>query len=269
MQVTALHVYPVKSLRGVSVRTLDVDAMGPTGDRRFMVLDAAGTFMTQRSHPQMARVGARVEGEHLVLTADAKDALRVPTAPDPRAPERVVAVWSSQGLVAEDCGDEAAQWLEAALRVPCRLVRAGGSFRRLPKGADPGSREKVGFADAYPFLVASEASLTDLNGRMEAPVPMDRFRPNIVVTGCAPFDEDRWPRIRIGTVVLRAAGPCARCIMTTTDQLTGERGVEPLRTLATYRRDPQEPSHVNFAQNFVHESSGGRISVGDRVEVLP
>ena len=124
------------------------------------------------------------------------------------------------------------------------------------------------FADAVPFLVISEASFADLNARLDFPLPMDRFRANLIVTGCAAFAEDAWPRFRIGGVTFRAAGPCTRCTITTTDQLTGERSKEPLRTLATYRRAPAAPTDVNFGQNLIHETKSGTVRIGDAVELL-
>jgi uncharacterized protein YcbX len=143
--------------------------------------------------------------------------------------------------------------------------------RRVPGGLD--GTPLVGFADAYPFLLASEASRADLNDRLvargEEPLGWDRFRANLIIEGCAAFAEDTWPRLRIGAIEFRAAGPCARCAVTTTDQATGERGVEPLRTLATYRRDPRSPEDVNFGQNLIHLTLGGRLRVGDAVVVRP
>jgi uncharacterized protein YcbX len=137
-------------------------------------------------------------------------------------------------------------------------------------GALPG--ENVGFADSYPFLVLSEASVLDVNRRIVAAgggaVPINRFRPNLVVEGCGPFAEDIWRRIRIGGIVFRVVKPCSRCVITTTDQATGERFAEPLRTLAGYRRDPADPIEVNFGQNLIHETSSGALRVGDPVEVL-
>jgi hypothetical protein len=130
----------------------------------------------------------------------------------------------------------------------------------------------VSFADAYPLLAISEASLADLNDRLlaggEAPVPMDRFRPNLVLGDCPAYAEDTWTRFRIGDVTFRAAGPCARCLIPTTDQETALRGKEPLRTLATYRRDPEDPADVNFGQNLVHETKSGMIKLGDTVTLF-
>jgi uncharacterized protein YcbX len=180
-------------------------------------------------------------------------------------------VWKSENLLAEDCGAEAAAFLSDFLSVPCRLARIGTAFTRpiLKAAAHPG--ENVTFADAFPLLVISEASLADLNDRVvergEDPLPMDRFRPNLVVTGCPPFAEDTWPRFRIGDVTFRSSGPCARCIMITTDQATAERGKEPLRTLATYRRDAIDPTDVNFGQNLIHETKSGGLRLGDKMAI--
>jgi uncharacterized protein YcbX len=152
-------------------------------------------------------------------------------------------------------------------------VRIGKQFRRPvlnPKRALPD--DVVSFADGYPFLITSEASLADLNDRLlgsgEETIPMNRFRPNLVISGCPAFAEDMWPRLKIGAVVFRAGGPCGRCIVTTTDQLTAERGKEPLRTLASYRRDATDPADVNFGQNLIHETKSGTLRIDDAVEVL-
>jgi uncharacterized protein YcbX len=272
MRLQGIHLYPVKSLQGISVGEAQVDHLGAAGDRRFLVVDGEGGFLTQRTLSVMATVGTVLTEGHVTLRSPGRRDLSVSRAADPQAPLVRVRIWKSEGLEAEDCGPEASAWLSGALGTPCRLVRVGASFHR-PVKSGPGLQGDVhAFADAYPFLAVSEASLGDLNRRIRdsgaGPVPMDRFRPNLVLSGLDAFAEDTWKRVRIGEVVFRCAGPCARCIVTTTDQATGERGVEPLRTLAQFRRNPAEPSHVNFGQNLVHESKAGRLRVGDPVEVL-
>jgi hypothetical protein len=257
------------------VAEAEVDALGLVGDRRFLVVDPEGRFLTQRTLPRMALIATRLDAATLTLTAAGAGSVEVPRAPDPAAPLVAVTVWKSEGLLAEDCGSAAAAWLGRLLGAPCRLVRIGPAFRRpvrrVPGGLD--GTPLVGFADAYPFLLASEASRADLNDRLvargEEPLGWDRFRANLIIEGCAAFAEDTWPRLRIGAIEFRAAGPCARCAVTTTDQATGERGVEPLRTLATYRRDPRSPEDVNFGQNLIHLTVGGRLRVGDAVVVRP
>jgi len=144
----------------------------------------------------------------------------------------------------------------------------GGTYQRpnLKRAAQAG--DVVTFADSCPFLVLSEASLADLNSRLAVPLPMNRFRPNLVVAGAAPYGEDAWTRIRIGDAVFRSAGPCARCPITTTDQATAVRGKEPLKTLATYRRDPDDQTDVNFGLNLIHETKRGTVRVGAPVEMI-
>lgn len=274
MHLSALYLYPVKSLRGCAVTAAEVDALGLVGDRRFLVVDETdGRFLTQRTLPRMALIATGFGPASLKLSAEGAGSLSVSRLPDPAAPVRNVSVWKSEGLLAEDCGDAPAAWLSDFLKVKCRLVRIGEKFLRpilKPNVAGPG--DVVTFADAFPFLVIGEATLADLNDRLEAKgeeaLPMNRFRPNLVVSGGEAFAEDNWPRFRIGEIVFRAGGPCARCIMTTTDQFTGVRGKEPLRTLATYRRSPADPTDVNFGQNLIHETKAGTLRVGDEVQLV-
>ena len=273
MKLSGLFLYPVKSLRGFAVDSARLDDLGLVGDRRFLVIDESGKFLTQRALPRMALIATALAADTLTLSAAGAGSVSVPRAPQPEAPLRSVSVWKSQGLLAEDCGDEAARWLGAFLGVTCRLVRIGPKFIRpilKPDVAGPGDR--VMFADAFPFLAISEASLADLNDRLaergEAPVPMDRFRPNLVLSGTGAYAEDGWPRFQIGAVTFRAGGNCARCIITTTDQATAERGKEPLRTLATYRRNRSDPSDVDFGQNLIHETKSGELRLGDEVRLL-
>ena len=268
MHVTRLFIYPVKSLRGVAVPAADVDALGFVGDRRFLVVDSHNQFLTQRTLPRLALIETALTVHELVLRAPPGGSCAVPlraTAPAELLPVRV---WKSEGLLAEDCGVEVAVWLSDFLRHPCKLVRIGQQFTRpvLKASARPG--DIFNFADSYPFMILSEASLADLNARLDEPLPVDRFRPSFVVNGCDAFAEDTWKNLRVGTVNFRTGGPCARCIVTTTNQLTAERGKEPLRTLAMYRRATDDPTDVNFGQNLIHETKTGTLRVGDAVELL-
>jgi uncharacterized protein YcbX len=269
MDVRSLHLYPVKSLRGNSVSEVVIDALGLTGDRRFMVTDAQGAGLTQRTHPRMALIATALDATALVLSGAGLGTVRIARNFQPDAEVRPTKIFSTEGLLAEDCGDEAAAWLSQALADQCRLVRIGPRFHRGVKPAKAKPGDVIAFTDAYPFMVVSEASLEDLNGRLIAQgqesLPMNRFRPTLVVGGAAAFAEDTWAGVTIGEIYLRAAGPCARCLVTTTDQLTGLRGAEPLRTLSRYRRDPTENTKVNFGQNLIHETKTGIIRVGDAV----
>lgn len=272
MYIAEIYIYPVKSLRGISVSSGQVDELGLIGDRRFLVVDTEGKFLTQRTLPQMARIGTALDKIWLTLFTQEDGLVRVPLQTEGSV-HRPVSIWRSFGLLAEDCGEAPAEWLSQAIGHTCRLVRIGPAFRRpLLKEGIAVDGELIAFADAFPFLIASEASLAELNGRIISrggkPVPMNRFRPNLVVNACEPFDEDRWQRFRIGDIIFRSGGPSVRCIMTTTDQFTGERGKEPLATLATFRRNPKDLSQVLFAQNLIHETRGGSLNVGDSIVLL-
>lgn len=277
MHLSALHIYPVKSCRGLSISSAELDDHGLVGDRRFMIVTAAdGLFITQRSHPRLALIATALDPNALTLSTSGHGSVTVgralrPTVGDKPRPTRLVTVWKST-VTAEDCGDEPAEWLSSFLGLPLRLVRMGGTYQRPNLKRAAQADDVVSFADSCPFLVISEASLADLNDRLvakdEEPLPMNRFRPNLVVAGCAPYAEDTWTRLRVGDVVFRSAGPCARCVVTTTDQSTAERGKEPLRTLATYRRDAANPTDVNFGINLIHETKHGTVQMGAKVEIF-
>jgi uncharacterized protein len=272
LRVTALHIYPVKSCRGLAVPSAVVDAAGFAGDRRFMVVDAQDRFLTQRVHPRMALIETALTAESLTLSCPSHGSISVSLSAF-RSPVSSVSVWNDT-VTAEDCGDAPAQWLGDFLGLPCRLMHAGSAYsrpipgRKIPAAlaAPGGLPHEVSFADAFPFLVISEESLADLNARLDAPLPMNRFRPNIVVAGGAPYAEDDWRRFKIGDVVFHGATRCGRCVVTTTDQLTAERAQEPLRTLARYRRDAE--GAVMFGRNLIQETKTGRVCVGDAVDLL-
>jgi uncharacterized protein YcbX len=277
--VRDLYIYPLKSAAGLRLSEAELDAFGFAGDRRWMLVDDTGTFLTQRELPRMALLQVAAWRPHLVLRAPGAGELTVPTpdadAPGVDVPAVNVTVWDD-GCEARDAGDEAARWATAFLSQPCRLVYAPLSFVRpvdptydraygTPEGAH------VGFSDGFPLLLIGQGSLDALNARLaerdEAPVPMNRFRPNIVVDGAAPHDEDTWNRAIIGpperTIRLDVVKPCARCSIVPVDQVTGIRGKEPLRTLATYRT---RSGKVFFGQNVIHRNLG-TIRVGDTVHV--
>jgi uncharacterized protein YcbX len=273
MHLSGLFIYPVKSLRGIELQSAEVDALGLVGDRRFLVTDEHGRFLTQRTLPRMALIETELTPTELILRAPQSGCCIVPLLGSKPPVIKSVSIWKSVGLIAEDCGGEPADWLSTFLGVPCRLVRIGEHFHRpVLNGQKARAGDVFAFADGYPFLAISEASLADLNDRLlargEDAVPMNRFRPNLVIGGSAAFAEDTWSRFKIGPITFRAAGPCERCVVTTTDQLTAQRGKEPLRTLATYRRDPEDPSSVNFGQNLIHEAKTGSLRIGDPASVL-
>jgi uncharacterized protein YcbX len=264
-RVASLHVYPVKSCRGIPVDAFRFAETGPEWDRRWMIVTPRGMFITQRSHPDMATISTALDGGRLRLSAPGRAPLEV--AVDHDGPSFPVVVWSSECL-GIDAGDAAADWLSAILGEPLRLVRQDPARLRHadPHYAGP-VPHRVSFADGYPVLVISRASLEELNRRLPAPVPMARFRPNVVLDGVPAHAEDAMTRFRAGPIVLRGVKHCARCPITTTDQETGERDPrqQPLRTLATYRHD-YALKGVTFGQNCVVESGvGERLAVGAAV----
>lgn len=231
-----------------------------------MVVDEGGRFVSQRTHPRMALL--RVEMDHAMLRVTAPattgQALVLPLAPPPRdRGHEEIAVWHGKRY-AVDCGPEPAAWVTEFLGAPCRVVRSVSPRDRA--ALSPSGTVLAGFADAAPALVISTASLDDLNQRLAAPIRMNRFRPNLVLSGLPPYAEDRLGRVRVGDVVLRAMRPCPRCATTTVDQDTAETGKEPLRTLATYRRLPD--GSVGFGVNARFETAG-TLRAGTRVEQAP
>jgi uncharacterized protein YcbX len=261
IRVTGLLIHPVKSCAPVEVDQATVCATGFELDRRWMVVGEDGRFLSQREHPRLALVRVRAGENRLVLEAHSMPPVNLALTGG-EGPTIRVEVWDDE-CPAVDEGRDAARWFSEHLGCPARLVRMADDDAR-PLGsssAQPGDR--VSFADRFPFLLLSKGSLDGLNRRLSLPVPMDRFRPNIVVEGCEPHAEDGWHRVRIGEVTFRVAKPCARCVVTTVDQTSGERGREPLRTLSTYRT---VDGQVLFGQNLVHENRGV-VRVGDPVEV--
>ena len=268
MRLSGLFIYPVKGLKGIALDEARCTDRGLENDRRFMVVDPAGTFLSQRSHPKMATVWTEIAGDMLSLAAPDMDEVRVPLAPVGGEAMRVQ-VWSST-CDAIAVSREADAWLSDYLGLACRLAYMPGDSERYSNARYAGGGKRVGFADGYAYLATTEASLADLNARLAArghpPLPMNRFRPNLVVAGGGAFAEDRWKELRVGSAVLAAAKPCGRCEVTTTDQASGERrGPEPLATLSTFR-DSREFG-LMFGMNLV-TAREGRVRVGDTVEAV-
>jgi uncharacterized protein YcbX len=256
-RLTALHVYPIKSAAGLSPAEWEVDGFGLRYDRRWMVVDANGVMLSQRSHPRLALVRPSLGDDALRIGALGMPTLELSLRPSGAVTTTVV-VWKD-ACSAVWAGERAARWFSDLLDADCSLVYMPDATVRPadPSYAPDGTR--VSFADAFPFLLISEESLADLNRRLDRPLAMNRFRPNLVIAGGEAFGEDAMSAFRIGPVGFRVVKPCARCVVTTTDQATAERGLEPLRTLATYRRREGE---VLFGQNVVHDGTG-RLRLGE------
>jgi uncharacterized protein YcbX len=259
LTLASLVVYPIKSAGGLAVPAWEVDAFGLRYDRRWMVVDQRGRMITQRTHPRLALARPALESERLVVRAPGLAPLALPLQPGD-AVSITVRIWSDT-CTARWQGEAAARWFSGLLGVDASLVYMPESTWRPAAPAYAPATTRVSFADAYPFLLLSEESLADLNRRLAVPLPMNRFRPNLVIRGGTAFGEDELETFTIGEIGFRAAKPCDRCVLTTTDQDTAERGVEPLRTLATFRK---RDGKVYFGQNVLHQGPG-QLAVGMQV----
>ena len=271
--VAALFVHPIKSAARIPVDSMELDARGACGDRRWMLVNGDGLAITQRDHSRLALVQPSFAG------ADRNGALHV-TAPgmqpmllaiEPGAVKRDVRVWDDH-TTALDAGDHAAEWMSDAIGARCRVARMRDDASRPLAAKHSGDVSHIGrhvaLSDAAPLLLLGQGSIDALNHRLmerrEAPVSDVRFRPNVLLTGTGPHEEDTWTSVEIGAVTVGVGGPCARCVLTTIDQRTAQQGVEPLRTLAAYRR---QGGKVMFAVNATH-AAPGIINAGDSLRVV-
>jgi uncharacterized protein len=267
LTLSSINIYPVKSLGGISLKTAQVQRRGLEYDREWMVVDPSGHFVTQREIPQMALIETAITSGALVLSHNSHGQISVPLDTTQHAARNVkdllsVRVWKDL-CPAYDQGDEAADFLSDFLDKNVRLVRMEHGFeRRVDQDYAISQSDIVGFADGFPVLVISEESLVELNEKLEFPLPMNRFRPNITVSGGTAFVEDSWSEIAVGASRLALRKPCARCPITTIDQETAEMSKEPLRTLSFFRK---QNGKVMFGQNAVVLKTGA-ISIGDKIE---
>jgi uncharacterized protein len=246
--VQELNVYPVKSARGIPKARVRLAATGFEWDRHWMIVRADGTFLTQRTHPYLTLILTQLTNEGLVLTAEGLEPLMLPFTP--QGPQLRVRIWKDTctGL---DQGDEAASWVSKVAGEPVRIVRTAATpdRRASPDFAGP-QPSPIAFPDGYPILICNRASLDDLNRRLPEALPMERFRPSLVLEGLPPFAEDRIASIEIGPVRLTLVKPCTRCIIPSIDQRTGVRGFDPLPVLRTFRFD-RELLGVTFGENAI------------------
>ncbi len=260
----AIGIYPVKACRQTALAAATLGPRGLDGDREWMVTRPDGTFLSQRTHPGLARIVPELTADGLTLACAGLEPLAVAAS---GGTLREVSVWDDR-MLATDVGETAADWLARALGTPARLVRLAADTRRNANRTYVGPREvPVSFADGYPILVCSRASLEELNRRLPLPVPMDRFRPNLVLDGLAAFEEDRMRELRIGSVLLRLVKPCTRCSVPGVDQLSGAHSRDPIPALKAFRYD-KALRGVTFGVNAVAEGpAGARLEVG--AAVLP
>lgn len=262
MHITSLHTYPIKGCRGHAMTNAAIDVLGFSGDRRLMLVDAEDRFLSQREAPLLATIEPHLDGPMLEVHVAGRESLHLEL--DPRGALRQVELWKDS-IAATDQGDHAAEWFSDALGRHCRLVQFGiAATRPLDPRYSPREDAETAFADGYPVLAVLQESLDDLNGRLETPVPMGRFRPNIVLRGAPAWSEDAWQNLSFGPLTMDAVKPCARCLVPTTDQATGEQHPqqEPLRTLATFRTVPG--LGTIFGMNLVPRGVG-EVRVGQEV----
>nr|MBI1232844.1 MOSC domain-containing protein [Cytophagales bacterium] len=262
MTLQDIYHYPVKSMGGIRLDCATVLIPGLEHDRRWMVVDGEGNFVSQRSVPEMALMGLeKREGRFWIKDKQhPEDAIAIPARGN-TAPTKEVRIWDDRvtALLVDPVVDA---WIQSKLKIFCQLVYMPDFVHRPVDTRYAVSNESVSFADAMPYLLISQASLDFLNAKLKVPVPMDRFRPNLVIRGTEPFEEDQWDCIEIGPVRFKVTKPCARCVMVSVDQETGASGKEPLATLASFRKAGNK---ILFGQNLIALNEG-KISTKDLVK---
>lgn len=265
MQIKEMFIYPIKSCRGIPLERASVTLKGFDRDRELTLTDPTGKFITQRQYPQLSMLLVRFEGEAMVLTIDGKNIKPFSFNPTLEGRETPLEIWRTKTR-AIDQGDEVAKWLQSALQLEgnFRLLRQSPQYPRLVNSQYAlRGNETVSFADGYPFLITNTASLNDLNQRLQQKygndsqtIPMNRFRPNIVLETREAFAEDNWDALQIGEIIFDLVKPCDRCIITTTDQSNGRRNKqqEPLKILSTFRKFSQ--AGILFGENAIPRSTG-------------
>lgn len=267
MRIDSLHIYPIKSIAGVTRDSVTVQKRGFEHDRRYVLVDAEHRFLTGRQVPDLVLINATQDDDAWTLDAPGQQSLRIASPPD-ETEEHTITVWRDE-VAAKPVGAEADAWFSDYLGAPCHLMyQHAGGHRPVAPTDRTEQGDEVSFADGYPVLLIGTASLVDLNSRLASPVAMTRFRTNIVADTATPFVEDQWQRIRIGDVTFDVAKRCARCVFTTIDPLSGQKDPagEPLATLRGYRLD-RDARGVMFGVNLVARNNG-RIGVSQPIEVL-
>lgn len=264
LSISQIWIYPIKSLAGIRLKEAQLSERGLQWDRRWMLLNEKGSFMTQRQIAPMALLEVKLRQHMLEVSHRVKKLPPLHLALEVENPAELVKapIWDDHSdafVVSQEAND----WFSKALDQPCRLVFMPEEGRRTTTGKTSGRIQKVSFADSYPILLTGQASLDELNSRLEEPLPMNRFRPNLVFTGGKPFEEDSWRAFSAGNNRFWAEKPCARCVLTTINQETAKKGKEPLATLSKFRKWENK---ILFGQNLLYEA-GGRIKVGDPIEV--
>ena len=263
LKLSKIFIYPIKSLGGISVSSAIAELRGLKYDRRYLLVDEDGLFLTQRNFPQMALLKLSFEdnGFKVLDTMDNSHTI-IPLESDSKETIKVT-VWDNV-CNASRVGKDLDNWFSHAIGKKCSLVYMPDSEKRMVERKYINEEHIVSFADAYPYLLIGQSSLDDLNTRLEARLPINRFRPNFVFTGGNPYEEDQWKDFRIGNVEFTAVKPCARCVITTINQETAERDNEPLKTLSEYRAFNNK---IMFGMNLICKSIG-RVSVNNSIQLI-
>jgi len=266
LQVSALYIYPIKSLGGISLSAATLTDRGFAYDRCWMLVDWDNNFLTARELPQMALIKTELSQDGLHVHHISKDFGTYHVPSQPMGDHRTVKVWDDV-CEAQYVHEEADNWFSRTLGISCRLVYMPKSTQRKVDPNYARKEEITSFSDGFPLLLIGQASLYDLNSRMSLPLPMERFRPNIVFTGGVPYQEDEMKEFKIANTTFYGVKLCARCVMTTIDTSTGEKGKEPLRTLSQYRLKDKK---VLFGQNLLFDRASNTctISIGDAITLL-
>jgi len=263
LQISGLYIYPIKSMAGISVNRAQVTDRGFEYDRRWMLVDENNLFISQREVAELALMNIDINEKGLSVTYKrGNTSISIPFQPE-TSEFAEVTIWDDTctGQFVSQAADE---WFSNMLNIRCRLVYMPDATHRITDQRYTSANSVTSFSDGYPFLIIGQASLDDLNSRLEKSVPMNRFRPNIVFTGGEPYSEDMMHTFEIGNIQFHGVKLCARCPIPTIDQQSLERGKEPLKTLARYRF---KNNKIMFGQNLVHNSAG-QIAVGDELKVL-
>lgn len=263
--IAELWLYPIKSCGGIRVAEAELADYGIRYDRMFMLVNESGEHITQREFPSLAVVMPKIADEIMTLRAEGMEEIQVPLATESME-IRAVSIWGHHSP-AHDAGNTVSDWFSEYLNAPVRLVRIGGEFKRTVDSGIITFTREVSFSDSYPLLVISRASLNALNERLPTPVPMNRFRPNVVVEHAETFSEDSWRIIRVGEAELHFGKQCSRCVITTIEQTTGQPdGKEPLATLNIFRKDHR--GKVVFGSYFAHVRPGVVLREGDEITIV-
>lgn len=262
-KLSEIFIYPIKSLGGISVKEAEVTDRGLKFDRRWMLVDFNGKFLTQRTHPQMALIKVDLSKDTLFFR-NIKNTDQFSVGINEATGKKIDSVVWDDKVELIQVNTIADEWFSQALNIKCKLVFMPDETRRAVDNKYAKNSEITSLSDGYPFLIIGQASLDDLNIKLQEKIPMNRFRPNLVFTGGTPFEEDEMKKFAIGDLVFYGVKPCGRCVVTTIDQNTAQKSDEPLRTLSSYRTFGNK---VNFGMNLLHEGSG-KIRVGDEITVV-